>query len=305
MNSFPHVAHFGNLFPHANKAVPTLKVRSRQVSPEDGDRQRLKCERCGVEVDLPFRCNYCEHYYCPEHRLPENHECAETWRVKAVRYARASMSPVRLSSETRSILLPPRQLTVKFGRTESQHLIVGMVLVTAAGASFFLGSPLNALALIIATVLFSTGFILHELAHKYVAQGYGLWAEFRLNSMGVILTAMSIVSPIKFIAPGAVMISGFADRDRMGRTAFAGPLVNIVIAIGLLMILPALIGTGIYRAIVAGAAINSFLALFNLIPFAVLDGQKVYAWKRRYWAASFSLSLALTIYTYFILRPFI
>jgi len=46
------------------------------------------------------------------------------------------------------------------------------------------------------------GFILHELAHKYVAQGYGLWAEFRLNMTGLLLTAISIVSPIKFIAPG-------------------------------------------------------------------------------------------------------
>jgi len=264
----------------------------------------LKCERCGVEVDLPFRCNYCEHYYCPEHRLPENHDCSETWRVKAVRSARATTAPVQLASETRSVLLPPRTQGVRFSRTEKRHLIVGTTLVTAAGVSFLVGNPLTLLGLAVSSIIFAMGFILHELAHKYVAQGYGLWAEFRLNMTGLILTALSIVSPIKFIAPGAVMISGFADNDRMGRTAFAGPFVNVIITVGLSALLPALGQTAIYLAVLYGGAINAFLALFNLIPFAVFDGRKVYSWNRRYWATLFLVSLALTIYTNFVLHPF-
>jgi len=34
-----------------------------------------KCEYCGKEVDLPFKCPFCGHYFCIEHRLPENHDC--------------------------------------------------------------------------------------------------------------------------------------------------------------------------------------------------------------------------------------
>jgi hypothetical protein len=34
-----------------------------------------KCEYCGVEVNLPFQCNYCEKYFCEAHRLLENHSC--------------------------------------------------------------------------------------------------------------------------------------------------------------------------------------------------------------------------------------
>ena len=281
-------------------------MRSNQIGLDSGEPQRLKCESCGVEVDLPFRCNYCEHYYCPEHRLPENHDCSETWRVKAVRSARVTVAPLQLSSETRSVLLSP-QRAIRFSKTEVRHLIVGTALVTAAGVSSFLGSRLTVgfVGLALSSILFSLGFILHELAHKYVAQGYGLWAEFRLNMTGLILTALSIVSPIKFIAPGAVMISGFADKIRMGRTALAGPLLNIVISAGLLIVLPVLQGTVVYLPILLGAAINAFLALFNLIPFAVFDGQKVYAWNRQYWAALFSVSVALTVYAYFILRAFL
>ncbi|MGA8904770.1 MAG: M50 family metallopeptidase [Candidatus Bathyarchaeia archaeon] len=183
-------------------------------------------------------------------------------------------------------------------------MIVGTALVTGAGVSFIVGNSFTLLGLAVAAAIFSGGFILHELAHKYVAQGYGLWAEFRLNMTGVILTAVSIVSPIKFIAPGAVVISGVAEKDRVGRTAFAGPLVNVVITGGLLIFLPVLRESILYLPVLFGAGINAFLALFNLIPFSVFDGRKVYYWNRRYWMILFLVSLALTIYTNFVLRPF-
>jgi Zn-dependent protease len=197
---------------------------------------------------------------------------------------------------------------MRFSTTEIEHLVLGTALVTAAGVSFLYDStsPIfsSIPALILATVLFAMGFILHELAHKYVAQSYGLWAEFRVNTLGVVLTAISIVSPFKFIAPGAVVISGYADRNRMGLTAIAGPIVNIVIAIGLLTTLPILANTRIYYAVAYGAAINAFLALFNLIPFSIFDGRKVYAWNKRYWAVTFVVALLLTLYAYFLLGLF-
>jgi len=266
----------------------------------------MNCERCGIEVDLPFKCNYCEHYYCPEHRLPENHDCAETWRVKALRSARGVMSPTQTGTEARSLLLPPRRQPTRFSPTEIRHLAVGTAIVTAAGISFFLEGPLSfgVIGLVVASALFSLGFIVHELAHKYVAQGYGLWAEFRLNMFGLVLTAISIISPVKFIAPGAVMISGFTDPEKMGRTALAGPVINVLITSALLMVTQPFIGTELYGAVVLGARINAFLALFNLLPFAVFDGQKVYAWNKRYWAVIFTISLLLTVYTSLILQPY-
>ncbi len=261
----------------------------------------MKCDKCGLEVDLPFKCNYCEHFYCPEHRLPENHECSESWRVKAVRSARSAMGSGQFQ-EASVILAPRTRKPIRFSKLEARHLVIGTVLVAAAGAAFFIGS-FTLPALIVAIALFSSGFILHELAHKYVAQGYGLWAEFRLSLMGALLTAVSILSPLKFIAPGAVVISGPADKDRMGRTAIAGPIVNIVIAAAIVALLPISASSWLYVPMVAGAAINSFLAVFNLIPFAIFDGQKVFSWNRRFWSVIFIVSLAMTIYTNFVLHP--
>ena len=281
--------------------MPTLKVRSKDIFPTAREPHLVKCATCGADVDLPFKCNYCENYYCPEHRLPENHDCTETWRVKALKSARSMAGPIQVGTGTRSMLLPARNRRLRFSATEIRHLILGTVLVTAAGVSFLIGNAFSPLSLIVATVIFAMGFILHELAHKYVAQQYGLWAEFRVNTMGVILTAISVVSPLKFIAPGAVVISGFADKDRMGRTAVAGPIVNIVVTMSLLVTWPVLGHTSIGLAVLYGAAINAFLALFNMIPFAIFDGRKVYVWNRRYWTIVFLVALVLTAYTYILL----
>ena len=35
-----------------------------------------KCEYCGAEIELPFKCNYCGKYFCEAHRLLENHNCS-------------------------------------------------------------------------------------------------------------------------------------------------------------------------------------------------------------------------------------
>jgi hypothetical protein len=36
-----------------------------------------KCEYCGAEIELPFKCNYCGKYFCEAHRLLENHNCSD------------------------------------------------------------------------------------------------------------------------------------------------------------------------------------------------------------------------------------
>jgi hypothetical protein len=35
----------------------------------------IKCDFCGKEVLVPFKCSYCKLFFCTDHRLPESHEC--------------------------------------------------------------------------------------------------------------------------------------------------------------------------------------------------------------------------------------
>jgi len=196
---------------------------------------------------------------------------------------------------------PPRPVTkLGFSPTEISHLIVSAILVMAVGLSVMLRLLgvgffyLQPAILIVASVVFVGLFLLHEIAHKLVAQHYGLWAEFRLTLFGALLTLLSVISPFKIISPGAVMIAGIAGRDSVGKTAVAGPLVNIVLSVVSFGLSFAPLGD-LSLVLVLSAVFNAFVAVFNLIPVAMLDGLKVLRWSKLVWIGTFIVSLALLI----------
>ncbi|MFN4133914.1 MAG: rhomboid family intramembrane serine protease [Candidatus Hadarchaeales archaeon] len=45
----------------------------------------MKCDACGDEVALPFRCRCCGGNFCSKHRLPENHSCKMISKAKPPR----------------------------------------------------------------------------------------------------------------------------------------------------------------------------------------------------------------------------
>lgn len=157
-------------------------------------------------------------------------------------------------------------------------------------------------ALLALAGVFAASFIGHELAHKFSAQAYGLWAEFRLIPMGAVLTLISAIpfTFFKIIAPGAVMISGTSDLRTIGKVALVGPIVNIFLSIvmftGLTLSQSTFhLGATIQTILSWGAGINAFIALFNLIPFAIFDGQKIFSWSKRVWAATVAVAGILMI----------
>lgn len=181
--------------------------------------------------------------------------------------------------------------------TEIVHLALGTLLVMLVGLSIaFKGVFSTSLSLALwLTLIFTLAFIPHELCHKIVAKVYGLWAEFRLTLLGVMITLISILSPIKIVSPGAVVISGEADRKIIGKISLSGPLINLVLFTIFLTLSLAISAFPIKTAFLLGSAINAFVALFNLIPFSLLDGAKVFWWNKYVWALAFIASLLSTI----------
>ena len=140
--------------------------------------------------------------------------------------------------------------------------------------------------------------LLHEIAHKSIAIKNHLKAEFRINSFGAILTLISVISPLKIIAPGAVMIHGATDKTTLGRIALAGPLTNIAIAVIFITISLATNPTNtLYSIIRTSVALNGLLAAFNLLPFGMLDGKKVISWDKKIWAIIFLSALFLFFFS--------
>ena len=258
----------------------------------------MKCQYCGAEEFLPFKCPFCGRYFCVEHRLPENHECPELWKAWLPRRdvePTVTGEDIRRQYDITRRIVQPESRVLWFSYKEIGHLLAGTLLVMAVGLSVMI-TPYSlfrgGIGLLFASILvFSSIFILHEIAHKAAAQYYGLWAEFRLSMLGAMITLLSIFSPIKLISPGAVMVAGEADRRILGRTALAGPLTNIVLSF--LFLAWALLARS--QPAWIGAIYSPWIALFNLIPFGILDGAKVLWWSKKIWAASFFLSLTLTI----------
>ncbi|MBS3140690.1 site-2 protease family protein [Candidatus Woesearchaeota archaeon] len=127
------------------------------------------------------------------------------------------------------------------------------------------------------------GFLLHELAHKVVAQKYGCLAEFRSSdTMLVLALAMAYFLGFVFIAPGAVYIFGNVGIARNGRISLAGPLTNLILAVIFFII--GIFTTGFLSIFASyGFMINSWLALFNLIPVWNFDGKKILEWNKLYY----------------------
>jgi Zn-dependent protease len=191
---------------------------------------------------------------------------------------------------------------VYFSPKELKHLATAMLLVLGVGFSIGLFSDIFSIigwvGMSLFAIILAASFLTHEIAHKIIAQRRGLWAEFRLTLWGAALTIISVISPLfKIIAPGAVLLSGPAEKDEIAKISIAGPIINIAFSAILLGI--AFLPSSFSSLLLLLALWNGFIALFNLIPMGILDGYKILNWNKKIWAIVFSASVILTAMCYF------
>jgi Zn-dependent protease len=167
-----------------------------------------------------------------------------------------------------------------------------------------LPSPWEFLASLLAI---GSGFVLHELAHKVVAQRYGHWAEFRAQFAGLLMSLV-IALGIGFLAaaPGAVVIQGQVTRRENGLISLVGPGTNLLIGV---LAFPftqvADPDAALPRMMALVATANGGLCLLNLLPFGQLDGRKVLRWSKVAYSVALALCAAFLVllYTRGVVRP--
>lgn len=179
---------------------------------------------------------------------------------------------------------------------EARDIIISVVALSFAFAiaQFGLGvvsSPATLVLLIsFFAITLGLGFVLHELAHKFVALMFGAQAEFRMWMQGLVLAL--ILSPLGIViaAPGAVYIYARSiTRMQNGLISLAGPLTNLVLSfifIFLAVFFPLHVSV-IHSFSVWGFAayINVMLGGFNMLPIFPLDGSKIMDWNFLVWLA--------------------
>ena len=128
---------------------------------------------------------------------------------------------------------------IKFSVQEIDNLWKSWLAISAAFAIAMSHGIFNSvffINLIISTITVGLGFIAHELSHKFVAQKFRCFAEYRANFNMLFLAIGLSFFGIVFAAPGAVMIHGHISRKQYGLIALAGPLANIAIALIFLVV---------------------------------------------------------------------
>ena len=179
----------------------------------------------------------------------------------------------------------------------SSIIIAWLVLSVAITYQNFVGlfTGIGSLEIVIAGfVATATGFIIHEMGHKFVAIRRGYVAHFRLWMWGLLLTLFIVVfsgGGIVFGAPGAVYIAPAAmaaygydstyrprdpEQENMVISA-AGPGINLAFAVAFLgLFLAAPLGSFLSTIAQFGFALNVGLGSFNMLPVPPLDGSKIF-----------------------------
>ena len=148
---------------------------------------------------------------------------------------------------------------------EKRDLVAAWLILGVAFANLLGGLEIS--SIVVALLTAGSGFLLHELAHKIVAQNYGLNAEFVADYQMLAIALFASFAGFIFAAPGAVYTTGKRSLEQQLWITAAGPITNIVLGI-LFMFLPGQLGS-------YGSTINIWLALFNLIPLGNIDGKKI------------------------------
>jgi len=193
----------------------------------------------------------------------------------------------------------------RFSRTEIIHILISMLVLTIAFSFWITGGLLfniNNIYLVAQAIPFAfagvlTGFFFHEASHKFMAQKFGLWAEYRLYPMGLFLALIiSVFTGFIFAAPGAVMFMGGSRYHENGKIAVAGPFANIIVAyVTYPLYMYVFFETTIGTIVGFICLINSFLAAFNLFPLAPLDGSKVIKWNATVWIILLILAILILV----------
>jgi Zn-dependent protease len=268
--------------------------------------------------------------YCADHRLPEGHGCPGIHLAKDRAKRRVSDSldgsdyepgdEVIVERKQQPTRRRSRRKRSRFSAQERRDLSISAVLVILVSLSLQSGGILGIFTSLPAIILsvfwwipavvagsLLLAYFAHEFAHKFMAQRYNMWAEFRMTTSGYYLSIVAILFAIPIFGTGVVFTSGAESLEKDGKVNAAGPMSNFLLAAifaSLSLFIPIAgfrIPGEIFYIFYIGVTLNSMLGLFNMIPFQPFDGGTIVKWNRMIWLLMVVCLLLLLLFGFFVM----
>ena len=135
-------------------------------------------------------------------------------------------------------------------------------------------------AFIFSCLVTAPALIAHELAHKFVALGFGLQATFHAAYFWLLLGIVLKMVRFSFIffVPAYVSIGGAQLAPLASALiAFSGPFLNFVLFfVSWALLRQKRMKRSTFMLLHVTKQINLFLFVFNMLPIPFFDGMKVY-----------------------------
>ncbi|MFQ6009914.1 MAG: site-2 protease family protein [Candidatus Aenigmatarchaeota archaeon] len=182
-----------------------------------------------------------------------------------------------------------------FKQREIRDIVLSTLVLAFAFSKFY--------DFLVSLFIISFAFVLHELGHRTAARKFGAFAEYRMWVFGLMLALLTAILPggIIFAAPGAVYFSPIVKKEfawgvhrltrkEIGLISLSGPAINLAMGFIFGALIPAL--PELVWILYPASRICLLLALFNLLPIAPLDGQKILRWNALAWTAAMAAAVA-------------
>ncbi|MFW9923779.1 MAG: AN1-type zinc finger domain-containing protein [Candidatus Thorarchaeota archaeon] len=298
-----------------------------------------KCDfpDCDRKEALPFKCSFCGGLYCTKHRLPENHNCsklelAQTSPILPKEISRNKQSPTktkekitvydfnddesadyyatdlkgnvysvrknaRKTRDSRFLSMIVDSFTTGF---EVLDIIIGILIVMLSYgfvAITMSGLPWSYSGFIIAIIV--SCYLTIILPPKFLAKRYGCTSRYVLTWIGLLLTLITVISPIKVLNPGTLLIPeiDLIRKKYRGLISASGQTINTFLGIIYLFLGIFLNNPLISMLFLSGAFITSQLTFFMMLPFPRSYAKKVLEWNWIVFAILLVISLGIAITT--------
>ncbi len=132
---------------------------------------------------------------------------------------------------------------------------------------------------------------------KLLAKRFGCTSRFMLTKLGLLISALTIISPIKYLSPGMLVIPelDYIAKKRSGIISAVGSMINIALGTVFIILGILLPDFSIAILMLTGAFITSQITLLRLIPMRFLPGKRILNWSWPLFTIMLVLTLAIFI----------